>query len=121
MLYFYPRDATPGCTVEASDFRDLLPEFEAVGATVVGVSRDSVDSHRAFAEELGLNFALVADDGTLSEGYGVWKMMKRGEREFMAIERSTFVIRGGSVVREWRGIKSAGHADEVLKAVKEMS
>lgn len=120
IIYFYPKDATSGCTVEAGDFRDLLPEFEKLGASVVGVSRDSVESHQAFASDLGLTFPLIADDGTLSEGYGVLKLKKLGDMEIMAIERSTFVIQGGVVVKEWRGVKSGGHVQDVLEAVRQL-
>lgn len=73
-MYFYPRDATSGCTVEAQDFRDLAPQLQELDATVVGVSRDSVESHDAFSKDLDLNFPLISDDGTLSEGYDVWKV-----------------------------------------------
>lgn len=74
IIYFYPRDATPGCTTEAKDFRGLKPELDELNATVVGVSRDSVESHDAFVKDLDLNFPLITDDGTLTEGYGVWKV-----------------------------------------------
>lgn len=94
ILYFYPRDATPGCTVEAGDFRDLLPQLEEMNATVVGVSRDSVDSHDTFSQELSLNFPLISDDGTLTEGYGVWKVRILGD--FARVSRAGILPRGAA-------------------------
>ncbi|CDF37712.1 unnamed protein product [Chondrus crispus] len=120
IIYFYPRDATPGCTTEAKDFRDLAPQLEQLNATVVGVSRDSVESHDAFVKDLDLNFPLITDDGTLTEGYGVWKLRKLGDKEMMIVERSTFILRGGKVVKEWRGVKSTGHAAAVVESLKSL-
>lgn len=120
VLYFYPKDATSGCTVEAKDFRDLLPQFQQLNATVVGISSDSVESHDAFVQDLQLTFPLISDDGTLVDGYGAWKMKDFGTGEMKVINRSTFVIQKGQVVKEWRGVKSGGHAAEVLEAVKQL-
>lgn len=120
IVYFYPRDATSGCTVEAQDFRDLMPTLGELGVGVVGVSRDSVESHDKFAADLELPFPLISDDGTLTEGMGVWKLRKMADKEFMGIERSTFVVRDGAVVHEWRGVKSGGHAAAVVDAVRDM-
>ena len=106
VLYFYPRDATPGCTVEARDFRDLRPQFTALGAEIIGVSRDDMESHTKFAQNMALDFPLVSDDGTLTEGFGVWKMRNMFGKSFMGIERSTFIIQNGQVVKEWRGVKA---------------
>ncbi|PXF46153.1 putative peroxiredoxin bcp [Gracilariopsis chorda] len=118
IIYFYPKDATPGCTCEAQDFRDFKPQLEQMGATVVGVSKDSVESHDAFVNDLSLNFPLISDDGTLCEAFGVWKLRKRGDREFMGIERSTFLLKDGVIVKEWRGMKATGHAAQVMDALK---
>lgn len=120
VLYFYPKDATPGCTVEAGDFRDAKSVLEPLGCAVVGVSKDDVESHEDFAKDECLNFPLVSDDGTLCEGYGVWKERNMFGKTFMGIERSTFLLIGGKVVKEWRGVKSGGHAADVVEAVKEL-
>lgn len=119
VLYFYPKDSTPGCTTEAEGFRDAIGAFEKAGAVVVGVSKDSVARHDKFVAKLGLPFKLVSDaDGDLCERYGVWKEKSLYGRKFMGIERSTFVIDGKGVVRNaWRKVKVKGHVDEVLEAV----
>jgi len=110
VLYFYPKDDTPGCTVQACDFRDSLSDFEGLDAVVLGVSADSVESHRAFRQKYGLNFPLLADEGhEMLEAYGVWKPHPVYG---MNIERSTFLIDGEGIVREvWRGVDPKGHAD----------
>lgn len=95
-----------------------MEDIRAAGAQVVGVSKDSVESHVAFGTELGLNFVLVSDDGTLCEAFDVWKLKKRGEEERMGIERSTFILEDGKIVREWRGMKAGGHVKEVVDALK---
>jgi peroxiredoxin Q/BCP len=116
VLYFYPRDNTPGCTVEGAAFRDLHDAFAKAGAVVVGVSRDSLASHERFKAKMAFPFELIADvDEVLCTQFGVIKMKNMYGKEVRGIERSTFVIDGkGALVREWRGVKVPGHADEVL-------
>jgi len=119
VLYFYPKDSTPGCTTEAQDFRDRLSEFETAGAAIVGASKDSIKRHDNFKAKHDLTFPLLSDEnGSLCEDYGVWKKKLYG-REFMGIERTTFLIDGTGVIRNvWRKVKVKGHADAVLEAVK---
>ena len=119
VLYFYPKDDTPGCTREACSFRDNLPKFSAMDATIVGVSRDSSESHDAFKAKFQLPFPLVSDvDGKLSEGYGVWVERERDGKKFFGINRSTFLIdKAGVIRREWRGVNVDGHSEEILAAV----
>jgi len=120
VLYFYPKDSTPGCTMEAQAFRDRVKDFDAAGAVVVGASKDSVKRHDNFKAKQNLPFRLVSDeDGTLCEAYGVWVKKKLYGREYMGIERATFLIDAKGVVREvWHNVKVKGHADAVLDAVK---
>jgi peroxiredoxin Q/BCP len=116
VLYFYPKDNTPGCTTEAQSFRDLYPEFIKAGARVVGVSRDSLKSHENFKAKQALPFALLCDaDERLCQQFGVIKQKKLYGKEVRGIERSTFVIdREGVLRREWRAVKTPGHAQAVL-------
>ena len=120
VLYFYPKDATPGCTTEAMQFRDHHKEFTKNGAVVFGVSRDNMASHDKFKQSLELPFELIADtEEKLCHMFGVVKNKIMYGKKVKGIERSTFLIDGAGVLRsEWRGIKVAGHVDEVLKAVK---
>jgi peroxiredoxin Q/BCP len=120
VLYFYPRDMTPGCTNEACGFRDKLDRLRAAGAVVVGVSPDSTESHRKFTEKYGLTFTLLSDrTNEVSKAFGVYKRKSLYGREFMGIERSTFIIgRNGIVRRVFAKVKVNGHADEVLQALK---
>ena len=120
VLYFYPKDATPGCTTEAQDFRDRIKAFEKAGATVLGASKDSVKRHDNFKAKLSIPFALLSDgEGTLCNDYGVWIKKKLYGREYMGIERATFLIDEKGVVREiWHKVKVKGHAEAVLDAVK---
>jgi peroxiredoxin Q/BCP len=113
VLYFYPKDDTPGCTVQACDFRDVAPRFEGVDAVVLGVSPDSAASHRKFRDKYGLNFPLLADeDRAVADAYGVWKKKKLYGRTFLGIERSTFLIdEEGRIAEVWRKVKPKGHAD----------
>jgi len=122
VLYFYPKDMTPGCTTESQDFRDKIKDFEKAGAVIVGASKDSVARHDKFVAKHDLPFVLVSDEnGTLCEDYGVWKLKKLYGREFMGIERSTFVIDAEGVIRHlWRKVKVKGHVDEVLSVVQEL-
>jgi thioredoxin-dependent peroxiredoxin len=120
VLYFYPKDNTPGCTTEGAAFRDLQEEFTRAGAAVVGVSRDSLKSHEGFKSKMGFGFELLSDaDEKLCQQFGVIKMKNMYGKKVRGIERSTFLIDGdGKLVREWRGVKVPGHAEEVLEAVK---
>ena len=120
VLYFYPKDNTPGCTTEGLQFRDLYPKFKKAGAEIVGVSRDSLRSHDNFKAKLELPFQLIADtEETLCSLFNVIKMKKMYGKEVRGIERSTFLIDAeGLLRREWRGIKVPGHVDEILEAVQ---
>ena len=120
VLYFYPKDATPGCTTEAMQFRDKHDEFASAGAVVFGVSRDNMASHEKFKKNLELPFELVADtEEKLCHMFGVVKNKIMYGKKVKGIERSTFLIDAEGVLRaEWRGIKVAGHVDEVLSAVQ---
>ena len=120
VIYFYPKDNTPGCTSEAGDFRDLHGDFVNAGATIFGVSRDSLRSHEGFRAKLGLPFDLLSDpDEALCELFGVMKMKNMYGKQVRGIERSTFLIdASGRLVREWRGVKVAQHATEVLEAAR---
>ena len=120
VLYFYPKDNTPGCTVEGAAFRDLHKQFVKAGAVVAGVSRDSLKSHESFKAKMEFPFELLSDaDERLCTQFGVIKMKNMYGKKVRGIERSTFLIGpDGKLVREWRGIKVAGHAEEVLDAVQ---
>jgi len=120
VIYFYPKDDTSGCTAEACGFRDQLPKFGKINATVIGISRDSVASHDKFKAKHELPFTLASDDkGEITERYGVWVQKSMYGRKYMGIERATFLIDDKGVVRqEWRKVKVPGHVEEVLKAVK---
>ncbi len=121
VLYFYPKDSTPGCTTEGLDFNALLPKFKRLQASVLGVSRDSVKSHDNFCAKQGFKFPLVSDaDEQLCEAFGVIKEKNMYGRKVMGVERSTFLIApDGRVAREWRGVKVPGHAEAVLEALKQ--
>jgi peroxiredoxin Q/BCP len=123
VLYFYPRDMTPGCTVEACSFRDNIAPLKALGAKVAGISADSSDSHARFVAKHSLNFPLLADPGNkVCQLYGVYKKKSLYGREFMGIERTTFVIdKSGVVRRVFAKVKVNGHTDEVIEALKELS
>jgi peroxiredoxin Q/BCP len=120
VVYFYPKDNTPGCTTEGADFRDRYEAFRKAGAEVVGVSRDSLKSHEGFKAKMKFPFELLADaEEQLCAQFGVIKMKNMYGRKVRGIERSTFVIDGkGVLAREWRGVKVPGHAEEVLNFVK---
>lgn len=122
ILYFYPKDMTPGCTTEACDFRDQHQQFAQMNAVIIGVSPDSVERHVKFSEKHGLPFILVADDNhEAAEYYDVWKLKKNFGKEYMGIERSTFLIdKEGIVVKEWRKIKVKGHVEEVLECIRHL-
>lgn len=120
VLYFYPKDMTPGCTTESENFRDLIKDFTAAGAVIVGASKDSVARHDKFVAKLDLPFRLVSDeDGALCEAYGVWQKKKLYGREFMGIVRSTFLIdETGKIAAKWDKVRVKGHVDAVLAAVQ---
>jgi peroxiredoxin Q/BCP len=120
VVYFYPKDNTPGCTMESQQFRDLHKEFAKAGAVVVGASRDSLKSHAGFKEKFELPFELISDaDEKLCNRFDVIKMKNMYGKQVRGIERSTFLFdRNGVLVREWRKVKVDGHAQEVLDAVK---
>lgn len=119
VLYFYPKDNTPGCTTEAIQFRDLYPEFQRNNTLIFGISRDSIRSHEGFKGKLGLPFDLVADpDESLCTMFNVMKMKNMYGKQVRGIERSTFVIdAAGTLVKEWRGVKVQSHVEEVLEFV----
>lgn len=119
VLFFYPKDNTPGCTTENMAFRDLYAEFQNSNTEIFGVSRDSLRSHEGFKAKLGLPFALISDpEETLCNLFNVMKMKNMYGKKVRGIERSTFVIDGnGKLVKEWRGVKVAGHVNEVLEFV----
>jgi peroxiredoxin Q/BCP len=123
VLFFYPKDNTPGCTNEAGDFRELHAAFAEAGAVVLGVSRDSLKSHEGFKGKLGLPYELVSDpDEALCEQFGVMKLKTMYGRQVRGIERSTFVIDAvGKLAHEWRGVKVPGHVAEVLEVVRSIS
>ncbi len=120
VLYFYPKDDTEACTKEAIAFTGLLPEFEKAGASVIGVSPDSVKKHDKFAMKHGLSVILAADEDTaLANLYGVWKEKSMYGRTYMGVERTTFLIGAdGRIARIWPKVKVAGHAEEVLESLK---
>ena len=120
VLYFYPKDDTSGCTAEACAFRDNLPKIGKLDAVVIGVSRDSAESHDKFKTKHKLNFALGADEtGKVTEDYGVWVEKSMYGKKYMGIERATYLIDGkGKIAAIWRKVKVNGHAEDVLKAVK---
>lgn len=120
ILYFYPRDSTPGCTTEACDFRDLKAEFEAAGAVILGVSSDSVKKHQNFVAKKELNFPLIADtEKEVHEAYGTWVEKKNYGKVYMGTQRSTFLIDEQGVIQKvWPKVRVKGHVDQVLEAVK---
>ena len=120
VLYFYPRDSTPGCTTEGENFRDLHKAFRKAGAEVYGISRDSLKSHESFKAKMGFPFELLSDaDEKVCTQFGVMKMKNMYGRQVRGIERSTFVIdREGRIAREWRPVKVPGHAQDVLDYVR---
>ena len=122
ILFFYPKDDTPGCTLEAQEFRDAYPRFQAHETVVLGISPDGVDSHRKFKTKFGLPYPLLADqERSAAEAYGVWKEKSMYGRKFMGVERSTFVIdKAGTIAHVFRKVKPEGHADEVGEVVSMM-
>lgn len=121
VLYFYPKDDTPGCTKEACGFRDLTAEFEAAGAVIVGISNDPVDSHVKFREKFKLPFELLADeDASVSKAYGVYKQKNLYGKKYMGIERTTFIVdRTGRIAQIYPKVKVEGHVADVLSFLRE--
>lgn len=119
VLYFYPRDDTPGCTAQAKDFSALAPDFAAAGVAVLGVSKDSIEKHAKFAAKHALAVPLATDDGSVLEAFGAWVEKSQYGRRFMGIERSTFLFDAtGTLARVWRKVRVAGHAEQVLAAAR---
>lgn len=120
VLYFYPKDMTPGCTTEACDFRDAYENFSELNAVILGVSMDDANRHTKFIEKHGLPFSLLVDsDHAVCEAYGVWVLKKNFGKEYMGIERTTFLIdENGLVKQEWRKVKVKNHIEEVLTTLK---
>ena len=123
VIYFYPKDDTPGCTREAQDFSALKDDFDQVHVTVIGVSKDSPAKHRKFSDKYALSVPLASDeDGRLMEAMGVWVEKSMYGRSYMGIERATFLFdAGGKLVKSWRKVKVAGHAAEVLAAARALA
>ena len=122
VLYFYPKDSTPGCTTEGQDFRDLKKDFDKQNTVIFGLSRESIKSHENFKEKQNFNFELISDqDEKICRQYDVIKEKSMYGRKYMGIDRSTFLIdEKGKLVKEWRKVKVTGHAVEVLEAVKKV-
>ena len=121
VLYFYPRDDTPGCTIEACSFRDNLPKFDGLDAVVLGVSKDSLDSHAKFINKYSLNFTLLSDEAGIAHGlYDTWKEKVLYGKKYMGTERSTFIIGAdGKIKRIFRKVNPQGHEAEVLAALND--
>jgi len=122
VLYFYPKDDTPGCTTEACAFRDRSRELQAVGARVFGVSPDTVESHAKFRDKYNLNFPLLADpDHKVAEKYGAWREKNMYGKKSMGIKRSTYLIDAeGKIAKVWKAVKPEGHDQQVIKALEEL-
>ncbi len=122
VLYFYPKDDTPGCTTEGKDFTSLMPKFEDLGAIILGISPNSTASHRKFRDKHGLSVRLIADEEKkAAEAYGVWVEKSMYGKKYMGLERSTFLIGAdGKIAKIWRKVRVKGHAEDVLAAVGEL-
>lgn len=123
VLYFYPKDDTPGCTLEACGFRDNLPRFTKTGARVFGISKDDQASHDKFIRKYELPFTLISDeDGKICDAFGTWVEKNMYGRKYMGIERATFLIDARGVIRQvWRNVKVPGHVEEVLNSIKSIA
>jgi peroxiredoxin Q/BCP len=123
VLYFYPKDDTSGCTLEAKDFTRLAPDFRKAGVEVIGVSPDSIESHQKFRKKYDLAIRLAADaDKAVANAYGVWVEKSMYGRKYMGVERSTFLIdKAGRIAKSWRKVKVPGHAEEVLAAARALA
>lgn len=122
VLYFYPKDNTPGCTLEAQDFSKRNAEFKELNTIVIGVSKDDLSSHEKFKSSCDLNITLASDlDGSICEAYGVWVEKTMFLKKYFGVERSTFLIDSNGVLRKiWKAISASGHADNVLKEVRNL-
>ena len=119
LIYFYPKDSTPGCTVQAVDFSTLKEQFSALNTTIIGVSRDSVKTHQNFTEKQNLSINLISDkEEVLCQHFDVIKEKNMYGKKVMGIERSTFIFHNGTLVKEYRKVKAAGHAEQVLADLK---
>lgn len=120
VIYFYPKDDTPGCTLEAKDFRDHIEDFKKLGVIVIGISRDNLKSHEKFITKCDLNFPLASDEnGEVCEKYGVWVEKSMYGKKYMGIERSTFLIdEDGKIAKIWRKVSVDGHVKEILENIK---
>jgi peroxiredoxin Q/BCP len=123
VVYFYPKDDTPGCTKESCSFNESLGDLQKINAQVVGISRDSVESHQKFKAKYNLSFPLLSDEsGEVCNAYGVWAEKSMYGKKYMGIERSTFLIDGtGKILRVWSNVKVDGHSEEILAAIKEFN
>ena len=120
VVYFYPRDFTPGCTIEADEFSKEYKKFQKIGATIIGISTDSVESHKKFVEKMGIPYVLLSDpESEVSKKFGVWGKKQFMGREYMGIQRSTFLVdEKGKIFKVYPSVKPKGHAEEVLAALK---
>ena len=119
VIYFYPKDDTPGCTIETNDFNSLLQKFKKLDCLVIGVSKDSIDSHQKFKKKYNVKFNLLADEKKDAiKGYKTWGKKKFMGREFMGLIRSTFLLKDNKIIKEWRSVKVKDHAKDVLKFLK---
>ena len=120
VIYFYPKDDTPGCTAQACAFRDMMPEWQRLGVAIIGISKDDIGRHEKFRDKFTLNFPLLADtDGRVCEAYGTWVEKSMYGRKYMGIDRATFLVDGAGVIRRiWRNVKVPGHIDAVREAVE---
>lgn len=123
VVYFYPKDDTPGCTTEACDFRDRITDLQSLDAVVIGISKDSIAKHQKFAEKYALNFPLASDeDGTVCEAYGVWIEKSMYGRKYMGIDRATFLIDAkGKIAHIWRKVSVTNHVRDVAKEIELLS
>ena len=122
IVYFYPKDNTPGCTTEACSFRDSFEEFQSSETIILGISKDSIKKHNGFIEKHNLPFLLLSDeDGKVCEDYGVWQLKKMMGKEYMGIVRSTFLIdKDQNIVKEWRNVRVKNHVEEVTEELKKL-
>ena len=119
VIYFYPKDNTPGCTTETKDFNSLLTKFKKLDCEVIGISKDSLESHEKFKSKFNIKFDLVSDTNKEAiKAYKVWRKKKFMGREFMGLIRSTFLIKNGKIIKEWRAVKVKDHAKEVYEFIK---
>ena len=123
VLYFYPKDDTPGCTIETNDFNKLLPQFKKINCEIFGISKDSLNSHKKFKKKYDIKFDLLSDENKeIIKKYKVWGKKKFMGREFMGLIRSTFLIdKKGKIIKIWKNVKVKDHAKEVLEALKDLN